>query len=217
MRVYRQHAHRHPPRNDYPEEQTHNSRGLHRAGTATPYLLQRACLVLSPDAVAVRASFRPVHSAMHGRNQGISFWTSRARLARTGRALAQAPEAQSFPATQARATSPRNGVLADARTRRARRLRCRSHRPCRIVLGGANNSRVPDGTDTSPCSMRMESVRARGFLARFFLAESQAFLPAVRQVLRCTDEHLDQVIVQTVVKLALKSPLKLWMVQVARV
>ena len=33
---------------------------------------------------------------------------------------------------------------------------------------------------------------------------------------RCADEHLDEVVVQAIVKLTLKCPRKLWMIEIAR-
>ncbi len=49
------------------------------------------------------------------------------------------------------------------------------------------------------------------------LAASAAVLLTLGAALRSPREHLDQVIVQAVVELSLKSPLELWMIEVARV
>jgi hypothetical protein len=45
----------------------------------------------------------------------------------------------------------------------------------------------------------------------------QALSPALRPVLRCADKHFNQIVVQAVIELALKTPFKLGMIEVPRV
>jgi tetratricopeptide (TPR) repeat protein len=61
----------------------------------------------------------------------------------------------------------------------------------------------------------MESGRTGGFPARFSAAGSQAFPLALGTVLRCPREHLDDVVVQAIEKLALETPFELGMIQIA--
>jgi hypothetical protein len=64
----------------------------------------------------------------------------------------------------------------------------------------------------------MESDRARGFPARFCAAENSRLIPtSIEAVLWSSDKHLDKVIVERVVKLALKAPFELRVIEIAGV
>src|SRR5579864_4086565 len=93
---------------------------------------------------------------------------------------------------------------------------CRNRQPCRIDPRGWCNSRIPHRRGTFPCSGRRESGRGHRSLARFFHAAlSQSLSLAVGAILWRADEHLDEVVVQRVVELALEGPFKLRVVEVA--
>ena len=62
----------------------------------------------------------------------------------------------------------------------------------------------------------MGSTRAHGFPLELSGEASQAFPLAFEAILRRADEHFDQVVVQAIVKLTLKAPFELGVVQVAR-
>ena len=62
----------------------------------------------------------------------------------------------------------------------------------------------------------MESVHSRVSRRQSFREASQFATSPLGKILRRANEHLDQIVVQTIVQLTLKCPLELWMVEVAR-
>src|SRR5262249_32547373 len=66
-------------------------------------------------------------------------------------------------------------------------------------------------------SVKKESARAGESLAEPCRAGSRAFSLALIPVLGCADKHFDQIVVQAIKELALKGPLELRMIQIARV
>src|SRR5215469_851798 len=164
---------------------------------------------------AAMAPALPVCSAARRKNPGTSSPTSPAHPAQTIRVPGPAPK---FPFAQVcpeRATSLQTAAPARVRIPHAHRSRCRSPRLCRIFPRCSNSSRVLDRRGTFPCSARKEAARARGFPARFSGGDSQASLAPVFAVLRRAGKHLDQVVVQRVVELPLKLPLKLRVIEIA--
>src|SRR6516165_9243659 len=95
---------------------------------------------------------------------------------------------------------------------------CRSLPPFRIATHSSCNSRIPGRRGTSPCTSRRESARrARGSSPRSCAAaRSQSPPLPVFVVLWCANEHFDEVIVQGIVKLPLKTPLELRIIEIPR-
>ena len=63
----------------------------------------------------------------------------------------------------------------------------------------------------------MESAQAHGFRSGFSGEGSQTSLASIGQILWGTDKHFHQIVMERVIKLALKLPLKLGMIEIARV
>ena len=103
---------------------------------------------------------------------------------------------------------------------------CRSLRLCRTAMRSSCSSRALRRRGTSPCSAKKESGRALESLLRSFaVTRSHALLLtiffltivplSIGAILRGANEHFHEVIVKSVVKLSLKAPFKLRIVEVA--
>src|SRR5579864_2267928 len=143
--------------------------------------------------------------------------TSPSHPARTIRVPDQVRGSQSALATRSRATSHRTAEPATVQTQRAHRSTCRNPRLFRTAPHSASSIRTLDRTDTTPCTARRELARVLESPVRSSAAvRSQALLLPILAILRRSDEHLHEVVVQRVVKLPLKAPLKLRIVKVPR-
>src|SRR5580765_2727158 len=94
----------------------------------------------------------------------------------------------------------------------------RSRQPFRTARHSASSNRTRDRKGITPYSERRELVPAHGSPVRSFAAvRSQSLFLAVGAILRCTNKHLDKVVVERVIQLSLKAPFELRIVEVARV
>src|SRR5262249_13012340 len=152
----------------------------------------------------------PTHIAAHEKTPETSSPTSPSHPARTTRVPDQAPERQPIQGIPEHATSPQTAAPADVQTPHARRSMYRSLQLCQTALPSASSNQTPDRKDRTPCTARKELARALESLVRSSGAvRSQALLLPILPILRGSDEHLHEVVVQRVVKLPLKAPLKL--------
>src|SRR5262249_42468073 len=175
----------------------------------------RPSLPPTADSNSLRAFFEALrifqsenNATLHKR-RGTSFPTNPERRARIGPALVPIRALRFFPAAPIRATFPRTGGPANVRTRHEYRLMCRSRLPFQTVRGCANKIPTQLHKGRVPCTWRTEWVRARGFQTQSFPAGSLFPLPPFFHILRRANEHLDQIIMQRIIKLTLKCPLKL--------
>src|SRR5579863_7477099 len=164
----------------------------------------------------MRRSFPPTSNAPHQRTPETFSPTNPTHPAQTIRGRARVPEVRSGPAIPARATSRRTAAPAGVQRPHARRWRCRSPRPCQTAQHSASSNPAQDRKGTSPCTGKTESAHAREFPAQFSGAESQAVPLTLKAILRRTNKHFHQVVVQTIVELPLQGPLELRAVQIAR-
>src|SRR5678815_1961884 len=87
-------------------------------------------------------------------------------------------------------------------------------RPCRIVPLNERSNQIPDRTNRVPCNAKKVLDRSQESRFQSFRARSQVFPSPISQVLRRAHKHLDEVVMQAVVELTLKSPLELRMVEI---
>src|SRR5579859_254728 len=160
---------------------------------------------------------RAIHTARREKTRETSSPTNPAHPAQRGRGRDQAPRPQSALEIPERATSRRTDGPSGDRKPRGRHSRYRSLQPYQTGRRCVSSSRTGRRRDTTPCSARRESAHAHGFRAQSpGGVPSQALLLAVRPILRRPNEHLHEVVVERVVKLALEAPLELRIVEVAR-
>src|SRR5262249_41000195 len=196
---------------------------LRRPGPIPPRLqprciwwLYNAAPAFAAASLAEPPNLRSTYTVPRGRSRETSSRSSPARPGQTTRAPDPSRLPQFARETPPPATFRRTAAPASVRIRHAQRWTYRSLRPCRIARHAVRSSPTPGRKDTSPCDGKRESDRARESLIQSVRAASQSFLLPLRPALRCTREHLDEVIVQGIVELPLKSPLELRMVQIPR-
>src|SRR5438270_5461376 len=166
----------------------------------------------------VQTTFQPGRSATRERNPEISSPTSPAHPVRKGRVRDRALSESCDRETPELATSLRTGAPTGVRTRRAHRWTYRSLRPFQTVQRCASSNRAPGHIDTAPYSAKMEWGRVLGFHPQSSGGvPSQALLLTVGAVLRRADKHFDEIVVQSVVELALEAPFELRVVEIAGV
>src|SRR5579862_1445530 len=162
-------------------------------------------------------SFRPVRNAAHEKNRETYFLTNPEHLGQTIHDPDLVRSSRFDPASRALATFHRTAAPAGGQKRHVRHSKYKSRRPYRIAPRFASSSQDQNRTSTVPCSARKESGRARKFPVRSCrVADSLFPEAAIGPVLRRTNEHFNEVIVQCIVKLALEAPFELGMIEVAR-
>src|SRR5579872_6743086 len=182
-----------------------------------PYPPPVASLMFPKSARLTLAIARSVRIVSPGRTQETSSPTSPLHLVRKARARDQILESQYAKASRAHATSLRTVAPANVRTPHARRSKCRSRRPCRIAPRSGSSSRTQNRKGKAACTAKMESARVSRSPLQFSAAvRSQSLLLSIGPILRRADEHLDKIVMQSVVKLALKTPFELRIVEIPR-
>src|SRR5438093_4556565 len=172
-----------------------------RSARAKPSRTRSVFSASIATAAGVQVSFPPASNTKRERSAGIFSLTSPVRPEQIILGRDQLLVLQSVLENLAIARFPRTGGPADAQRPRVRHSKCKSLQLFRIVRHGASSSPARDGKGKAPCIAKMEWGRAREFPARLFSAGSQALPLAFDAVLWRANEHFDQVVVQTIVKL----------------
>src|SRR5579862_1985100 len=160
---------------------------------------------------------QPEHNGALEKNAGICSLPSSGSLVQTNRVPGRARSVQFSPDIPALATFLQTDAPAVVRRPHVCRSRYRNLRFYRTAPRLGSSSQIRRRRGTTPYTAKRESVPAGEFLLRFCRAEdSHFFLAALGAVLRSADKHFDKIIVERIVKLPLKAPFELWMIEVAR-